>query len=93
MSISTQALQIFVGSVYAYCDFCQTMATTGKPTLPDRMMIVLDAAAVRHPDYPLYQIEPPTTIESVAAQLVNLGWKLETIHGKTMLICPKCAAK
>lgn len=82
--------QISLKSVWAYCDICHRTHEPLALTVPDIHIRRSRHTTARFMFGMGYETIEPITISSVSAEVLALGWKNESFHGKEMWVCPAC---
>ncbi len=90
------AFDVCVESFSGYCSLCSSSTPEPSALRSYPISIMPGESTLGH--LSLYHGKafhsiPPITEESFWIELETTGWKRELLHGKTLLICPSCAAK
>ena len=76
----------------AYCDFCSR--TAPRPSILVSAILSIRRTDNREREYAgpeeVYEIVPPITEAGYIDELGQAGWKIETVHGKLLVVCPDC---
>lgn len=93
--IQESSHRVSIRTFEGYCDGCSArykpaMLNLAELTIvrtkpSDRFMGSMDGEP--------YATVPPITKESTEKEIVDAGWKHETLHGKELLFCPSCSVK